>query len=387
MSDATDLTNEALIAIRRHLHAHPELSLKEFETKAYLKGVIQAFDQTHISYREVESVPTALLVRIAGSAPQRTIGYRTDIDALPVTEATDLSFQSQNSGIMHACGHDMHMTVALGILNHFANHQPKDNLVFLFQPAEENFSGGERVYKSGALSDEFLPEEIYGLHDNPELASGVIATRLGTLFAGTTEIHVTFTGEGGHAAFPHRANDAIIAASAFVMQVQTIVSRRVDPIKGGVVTLGTFTAGTIGNVIAETAHINGTIRGLQQDTIELIQGQVRQIAKGIGVTYGVTVDLELRQDGYLPVENNPDLTQQFITYMTQNENVDFQIVGPAMTGEDFGYLLSKIPGTMFWLGVESPYALHSSHLAPKETALEKGVQAMTGFLEWRMQQD
>lgn len=164
---------------------------------------------------------------------------------------------------MHACGHDIHMTVALGILSYFASNQPDTDLVFIFQPSEENHSGGMLLYQSGAL-DEWMPDEIYALHDNPQLPAGAICCLNGTLFAGTCEIHADFNGKSGHAAYPHNANDMVVAASAFVMQTQTVVSRNVDPIEGGVVTLGHLNAGDTGNVIAGHAHIDGTIRSLTQ---------------------------------------------------------------------------------------------------------------------------
>ena len=150
---------------------------------------------------------------------------------------------------MHACGHDIHMTVALGVLSYFASHRPKYNMTFIFQPAEENASGGMKLYQSGEL-DEWMPDEIYALHDNPQLPAGTIGCRKGTLFAGTCEIHVKFIGKSGHAAYPHQANDMVVAGAQFVNQIQTIVSRNVDPIQSGVVTLGHFSAGTTGNVIS-----------------------------------------------------------------------------------------------------------------------------------------
>ena len=379
-------TESELIQIRRHLHQIPELALQETQTQAYLEQVINDLNCPWLTIKHVPAVPTALLVRLQGTAPSRTIGYRTDIDALPVTEETGLPFTSQHKGVMHACGHDIHMTVALGVLAHFASVQPRDNLLFFFQPAEEAEYGGKRVFDAGAFSGEWRPDEFYGLHDDPQLPAGQIATRMGTLFAGTTEIHVTFTGKSGHAAFPQKANDAIVAAAAFVMQVQTIVARNVDPVRGGVVTLGTFHAGTIGNVIAGSAHLDGTICAFRQSDIEMMQQRVRRIAEGVGATYDVQVALKLIQGGYMPVENAPAQTEALIDYMTQAPDVDFALVPPAMTGEDFGFLLQQFPGTMVWLGVGDPtHSLHSAQLNPDEGALMPGVTAWVGFLTARME--
>jgi amidohydrolase len=385
MKQGQHMTTLDLIKIRRDLHKIPELALHETQTHAYLKNVVETFKTDFMTIREIPEVPTALLVRLAGTNPTRTIGYRADIDALPITEATGLPFASTNEGVMHACGHDMHMTVGLGVLAYFATHQPKDNLIFFFQPAEESDYGGRRVYETGAFTGDWRPDEFYGLHDHPGLPAGQIASHMGTLFAGTTEIHVTFTGRGGHAAFPHQATDAIVAGAAFVSAIQTIVSRNVDPVRGGVVTLGTFHAGTIGNVIAETAHLDGTIRAFRQTDIEMMQQRVRDIVAGIETMYGVTADLSLIQGGYLPVENDPTTTQLFIDYMTNAPDVDYTDIAPAMTGEDFGYLLHQIPGTMFWLGVDdATHSLHEAGLSPNEAAIQPGVDAITGYLAWRM---
>lgn len=380
-----DLTESELIKIRRHLHQHPELALKEYQTHDYLLHIIGSFNQKFITIREIPELPTALLVHVQGSNPQRTIGYRTDIDALPVEEQTGLPYQSQTKGVMHACGHDIHMTVALGILNYFANHQPKDNLVFFFQPAEESESGGKRAYELGIFEGQWKPDEFYGLHDNPGLKAGAIGCCMGTLFAGTTEVNITLKGKQGHAAFPQNANDMVVAASSLIMQLQTIISRSINPIDSGVITLGKIEAGTIRNVIAGQAQIEGTIRGLKQTVIEQIKTRIKDICEGIEQSFNCQIDLTLNQGGYLPVENNPATTKRFIDYVRHATNVDFVETPPAMTGEDFGYLLSKIPGTMFWLGVGDHSQLHSATLTPDESAIMRGVQAITGFLKYRME--
>ena len=177
-----------------------------------------------IAIRTLPKLPTAILVKVTGSDPQRTIGYRADMDALPVTEATGLPFASHHQGIAHACGHDMHMTVALGVLSYFAVHQPKDHLIFFFQPAEESKNGGKLAYDMGAFTGEWQIDEFYGLHDRPDLPAGTINTRLGTLFAGTTEINVDLIGKSGHAALPQNANDMIVATASFISQIQTVVA-------------------------------------------------------------------------------------------------------------------------------------------------------------------
>lgn len=378
------LKEDDLITIRRHLHQIPEVALEEVETHAFLMQVIGMMDQKFLKILEPKELPTAILVRVQGSDPSRTIGYRTDIDGLPVDEKTGLPYASQHPGKMHACGHDMHMTVALGVLDYLASHQPKDNLVFFFQPAEESEAGGKRAYELGLFEGEWRPDEFYGLHVNPKMQTGVIGCRMGTLFAGTTEVNIDVIGKGGHAAFPQDAKDAVVAASALVMQVQTIISRSINPIESGVITLGKFEAGTIRNVIADHARLEGTIRGLTQVMIEKIKERVQEICEGIERSFEVEVRLGLNQGGYFPVENDPVLTKRFIRFMQENPDVVYEEVPPAMTGEDFGYLLHQFPGTMFWLGVDGGAQLHESSMSPKEGAIQKGITAITEFLEYRM---
>lgn len=378
------LKEDDLITILRHLHQIPEVALEEVETHAFLMQVIGMMDQKFLKILEPKELPTAILVRVQGSDPSRTIGYRTDIDGLPVDEKTGLPYASQHPGKMHACGHDMHMTVALGVLDYFASHQPKDNLVFFFQPAEESEAGGKRAYELGLFEGEWRPDEFYGLHVNPKMQTGVIGCRMGTLFAGTTEVNIDVIGKGGHAAFPQDAKDAVVAASALVMQVQTIISRSINPIESGVITLGKFEAGTIRNVIADHARLEGTIRGLTQVMIEKIKERVQEICEGIERSFEVEVRLGLNQGGYFPVENDPVLTKRFIRFMQENPDVVYEEVPPAMTGEDFGYLLHQFPGTMFWLGVDGGAQLHESSMSPKEGAIQKGITAITEFLEYRM---
>lgn len=368
-----------LIATRRALHQIPELGMEEFKTHAFLMETIEGLLQD-CSFSQVRTWETGILVYLTGSAPQKTIGWRTDIDGLPIVEETGLDFKSLQPDRMHACGHDFHMTIALGLLEKMAEQQPKNNLLFLFQPAEENLAGGMVMYEAGAFGD-WLPDEFYGLHVRPDLKVGQMATNRATLFAGTCEVKIRFTGKGGHAAFPHTANDALVAASYFVTQVQSVVSRNVDPIEGAVVTFGSMHAGTTNNVITETAFLHGTIRALTQSMSLLVQKRVREIAEGIALSFGVDLEIELNPSGYLPVENNPQLADELMTYFEQVDGVEMIDCPPAMTGEDFGYLLNKVPGVMFWLGVDTPYPLHNPRLSPKEEVLPFAVDKLSDFLK------
>lgn len=367
---------EQLVAIRRELHQMPEIGLEEEKTQKFLLKKIQEIKQ---SFMEIRTWRTGILVFINGYSPEKTIGWRADIDGLPIEEEVVSDFISKRKGYMHACGHDFHMTIALGVLEKLAQEQPKNNYLFLFQPAEENESGGMLMYEDGAFGD-WLPDEFYGLHVNPDLPVGTVTTREGTLFAATCEIHVTFKGKGGHAAFPHVSNDMIVAATSYVQQAQTIVSRNVNPVEGAVITFGTFVAGTTNNVIAGDAKITGTIRTLTEDMNQLTQRRVKELAEGIALSFNCEVDVFLDQKGYVPVVNDVKTTKKLIDFMKQEENVTFEYAPIAMTGEDFGYLLSKVPGTMIWLGVDSTYGLHSAKFDPNEEALSFGVEYISKFL-------
>ena len=369
-----------LIEIRRQLHQIPEIGLEEHKTQKYLLTIIHQIIQNK-SFIQVETWQTGILVYLKGSQGQKTIGWRTDIDGLPVEELTNLPFASKN-GRMHACGHDIHMTVALGLLEKLSESQPKNNLLFLFQPAEENEAGGKLMYDGGAFKN-WLPDEFYGLHVRPDLKVGDIATNEQTLFAGTCEVELTFVGTGGHAAFPHTANDALVAAAYFVTQVQTIVSRNVDPLDSAVVTFGKMEAGTTNNIIAERAFLHGTIRSLTQEVNELTQKRLTELAKGVAQSFDLTIDLKLKQGGYLPVENNPKLAKELMDFFRNETKANLIDIAPAMTGEDFGYLLSKIPGVMFWLGINSEAPLHSQKMQADEGVLDFAVEAIGQFLDFK----
>ncbi len=368
-----------VIAIRRFLHQIPELGMEEFKTQAFLIETIENLLEG-CDFAQIRTWKTGILVYLTGFAPEKTIGWRADMDGLPIEEETGLDFTSLHPECMHACGHDFHMTIALGLLEKMAEQQPRNNLLFLFQPAEESLAGGMLMYEAGAFGD-WLPDEFYALHIRPDLKVGQMATNRATLFAGTCEVKIRLTGKGGHAAFPHTANDALVAASYFVTQVQSVISRNVDPIEGAVVTFGSMHAGATNNIIAETAFLHGTIRALTQSMSLLVQKRVREVAEGIAQSFGVELEIEFNPSGYLPVENNPQLADEFMRYFESVEDVEMMDCPPAMTGEDFGYLLNKVPGVMFWLGVDTPYPLHNPHLNPREEVLFFAVDKLSEFLK------
>lgn len=368
------------IKIRRELHQIPELGFEEYKTQAYLLAFIQGLPQENI---EIKTWRTGILVKVNGKQPLKTIGYRTDMDGLPIQEKTSYPFQSQHSGLMHACGHDLHMTIALALLDCFARSPIRDNLLFIFQPAEEGPGGAEPMLQSEEFKA-WKPDMMVALHIAPEYPVGTIATRPEILFANTSELFIDFTGKGGHAAYPHLTHDMVVAASHFVTQLQTIVARNIDPLDSAVVTIGKITGGTKQNIIAEYARIEGTIRTLSMESMAKVKQRIEALVKGTEISFACQIGIDYGSN-YCQVYNNPELTEEFMTWIehTQAEQINLVRCREAMTGEDYGYFLREIPGFMFWLGVDTPYGLHHAQIEPSEEAIEKAVNLLKEYLTWK----
>lgn len=364
------------IAIRRELHQIPELGFQEEKTQAYLLQYLNKLPQQNL---DIETWKTGILVRVKGSNPAKTIGYRTDIDGLPITEETGYEFKSTHDGHMHACGHDVHMSIALGVLTHFAQHPQADHMLFIFQPAEEGPGGALPLLQSEVFK-KWKPDELFALHIAPELPVGTVATKEGLLFANTSELFIDLKGTGGHAAFPHTANDMVVAASYLVTQLQSIVARNVDPLDSAVVTIGKIEGGMKQNIIAERARIEGTIRTLSLESMQQVKLRVETMIKGIEAGFSCEASIDYGSN-YRGVNNTPVLTEEFISFCEQFPDIRFQTCDVAMTGEDFGYFLDDIPGVMFWLGVDAKYGLHSSKLEPGEQSIPKAIHMLINFLE------
>ncbi len=371
---------EQLIQIRRALHRIPELGFQEVKTQQFLLKYIDTLPQDFLQITEWR---TGFLVKVAGSAPEQTIGYRTDIDGLPISEETTYDFRSEHPGMMHACGHDFHMTIALGVLTHFATKRPKDNLLFVFQPAEEGPGGALPMLQSDEFNAE-RPDMMMALHIAPNLPVGTVGIKEGLLFANTSELFIDLKGRGGHAAYPHEANDMVVAASHLVTQLQTIVSRNMDPLDSAVVTIGKITGGTKQNIIAENARIEGTIRTLSPEAMSIVKKRIEALVNGIESGFECHAAIDYGAN-YYQVDNHPIPTREFCEFMESNlPQYPIRVVDKAMTGEDFGYFLKEIPGFMFWLGVDTPYGLHHSKIEPQEDALEVATTVLIGYLEDKM---
>jgi N-acetyldiaminopimelate deacetylase len=372
------LEQDTFIKIRRELHQIPELGFKEFKTQAYLLDYLHKLPKDRL---EIKTWETGIFVKIKGNHPKKTIGYRADIDGLPITEATGLEFKSLHDGRMHACGHDFHMTIALGLIRHFVDNPIDDHLLFIFQPAEEGPGGAEPMLKTEIMKS-WKPDMIIALHIAPEYPVGTIATREGLLFANTSELFIDLEGKGGHAAYPHNTNDMIVAACALVTQLQSVVARNIDPLDSAVVTVGKITGGTVQNIIAETARIEGTIRTLSVESMNKVKERIEALVKGIEVGYQCKTVIDYGSM-YHQVYNHEELTREFINFAKTIEKVDVIVCREAMTGEDFGYMLKEIPGFMFWLGVDSGYGLHHAKLNPDERAIGSAIDLLTQYIKYK----
>ncbi len=365
-----------LVEIRRALHQIPEIGFQETKTQAYLLDIISRFSQERL---ELVKWRTGIAVKVRGEDPTKLIGWRTDIDALAITEETELEFQSQHPGFMHACGHDIHMTIAIGLLYKLIDEPIKDDVVVLFQPAEEG-PGGALPFREWLKKDkpDFLPDCIYALHIAPELPVGTVGTRPGLLFANTSELFIDLHGKGGHAAFPHLTEDMAIAAASMLMQLQTVVSRNVNPMDSAVLTIGKLSAGTVQNIIAEHARLEGTIRTLDSESMRQMKLRIEAICHAVEQANNCQVNIDYGSS-YLEVQNDEMLVKDFFRYASCIEDIHVIESKAAMTGEDFGYFTEQIPGVMFWAGVSSPYGLHHSKLNPDEKILTFMPKFLHGF--------
>jgi N-acetyldiaminopimelate deacetylase len=377
-----------LIEIRRELHRIPELAFEEHETSEKLFETIGKLLEDRPD-AEITRYRTGIIVYLPGTeaaAPasgaggRKTIGWRADMDGLPIAETTGLPFASTRPAAMHACGHDVHMTCGLGILERVSARPQRNDFVFLFQPAEENISGAQAIYDAGLLG-KYGIDEFYALHVSPEWDAGVIATRPGTLLAGSSSVIVEFTGVPGHAAMPHQTVDPIISVASFVLQIQAMIARNFDPAVGGVVlTFGTISGGTVVNGVAASAKVMGSLRFLNLAQRDLAFRRIREIADGVATATGATVEVLLADSPWVPTVNDPVITAKFAGYMRGRGDVAFADAPVTMASEDFGYLISHIPGMMFWLGTGRGHPLHSDKFSPDEAVIEPTVRLIADYL-------
>ena len=366
-----------IIKNRRALHQIPETALEEFKTKEYLKNYLIS-----IGLEPQEIVETGLFVYIEGKDKENCIAFRSDIDALNIKEETGAEFESKHIGKMHACGHDGHMTTLLAFAKYLTTIQPLEKSVLLiFQPAEESPGRAKDIVETGLLK-KYNVKAIYGMHLFPELPEGTVASKEGPFFAQAALMTTTITGKSGHGAMPHKTIDPLMAFTKIVDGYQTIVSRNLSPFDPGVVTIGKFCGGSAQNIIADTVNFWGTIRTFKEENTEFIIDRIKEIHRGIELSYRVKIDEKI-DIVYPPVVNNKELYKKFVEIMKDMNYVEHE----ALTiSEDFAYYQKEVPGIFMLLGTRSEekgfvHPLHSCHFNFDEKVLLKGVEAFARILE------
>ncbi|MCT6924798.1 amidohydrolase [Metasolibacillus sp.] len=374
LKEAIQKYSEELTEIRRHLHSEPEVAWEEFKTTTF---VCQYLENLGIPYRR--TVPTGVIAEIKGGHAGKTVALRADMDALPVEELNkNLVYASKEEGKMHACGHDAH--TAMLLIAAKALNDIKEELTgivrFLFQPAEEVAQGAKEMVKQGAMQD---VDNIFGIHIWSQMPTNKISCQPGPSFAAGDWFQITFKGKGGHGAMPHTCIDAAVVASAFVMNVQTIVSRTIDAQSPAVVTIGKMDVGTRFNVIAETAVIEGTIRCFYPETREHIETQLHHYVESIAQMYGATATIEYTHGSQAVINDewSAKLVQQVAAEAFGEEALYAE--KPTMGGEDFSFYLSEASGSFALVGSGNPekdteWAHHHGKFNIDEDALVTGAE-------------
>jgi amidohydrolase len=362
------------IEIRRHLHAHPELSGQEYQTAVYVAGILSSCG---LQVKEAVG-KTGVIGELSGSGDdRRVLAIRTDMDALPIQERTKLDFASRCDGVMHACGHDIHTTVGLGaamILSQLS--RPIAGRVrFLFQPAEEIAKGARWMVADGAIEG---VDGIFGVHVFPTIPARSVGIRYGALTAAADDLEIIIQGESGHGARPHEAIDAIWIASQVVTTLQQAIARTQNPLRPIVLTIGQIAGGRAANVIADRVTMSGTVRSLHPDTHANLPQWITGIVQNICQIYGANCEVNYKR-GVPSVQNDYKLTQILERSSREawgDDRVEI-IPEPSLGAEDFSVFLQNIPGSMFRLGVgfgdRTNYPLHHPQFIADEAAIVTGA--------------
>lgn len=369
-------------AIRRDIHAHPELAYEENRTSDIVAAKLEEWGL------EVTRGlgKTGLVGTLRKGNSLKSIGLRADMDCLPMDETNDFEHASRNPGRMHACGHDGHTAMLLGAAKVLSEKRDFEGAVhFIFQPAEEGGGGGKAMIDDG-LFDKFPCDAVFAIHNKPGLPLGMIATKPGPLLAAADRWDLRITGKGGHAAHPHLSLDPLIVAANLVLSLQTIVSRNMDPFASSVVTVGFVKGGSAYNVIPTDAHVGGTTRTTTPEARKLIEARIREICEGAARMYGVKIDVEYRY-GYPPTINNAQRAAFAIDVAAGvcGANGVRDNVQASMGAEDFSYMLEKVPGAMVWLGNGGEdgngAGLHNSRYDFNDMAIPFGVSFFVKTVE------
>ena len=367
-----------LKTIRRTLHQVPEISFDLPKTNEIIKEYL-----TKYGY-QFEQVAQTGLVAVKKGKSESSIAFRGDMDALMVSEKTAVEHSSKHPGQMHACGHDGHMAILLGLaayLSQLKAQELEKTIIFIFQPAEEGPGGAKTIIEEGVLK-RYKVEAIFGLHIFPGIEEGKIGIANGPLMAQNGEVDIILKGVSSHGAMPHKGSDALVAASNLVLAYQTIISRNLDPLEPAILTLGTVKGGEARNIIANNIELNGTIRAFNPKYYNTIKTKMNNINKGLEEMYNVNIEMEIR-DFYPPVLNDANL-YNIVQASLPKEQVEQ--VAPLMLAEDFAFYQQQIPGFFMLLGSSNPekgytHPLHSGHFNFDEAILLHGVRAFLAICE------
>ena len=375
----------ALLDLRRHLHAHPELSGAEHHTAALVAGELR-----RLGWRVQEGVGRTGVLAELGPSSGRAIGLRVDMDALPIEECTGLAYASTTPGLMHACGHDIHTAVGLGVAMLLAPlaGQLSGTVRLLFQPAEETAEGARWMLAAGAIEG---LSALLGLHVFPSIAVGSIGVRHGALTAAAAELELEVLGEAGHGARPHQSVDAIWIAARLVSGLQEAISRRLDALQPVVLSFGRIEGGRAFNVIADRVRLLGTLRCLDCELYEQLPAWVESTAAAICAAYGGQLKMQWRGIAP-PVQNDPQLTRLLVTIAVEQlgrEQV-LELAQPSLGAEDFAHYLNHLPGCMFRLGVaglDGCAPLHHGGFNPDEACMPVAVNLLATALKRWLEQN
>lgn len=373
-----DIKDE-LIGVRRHIHRNPELSFQEYRTTSYIGKILTKYG---IEYKKFDNNP-GLMALIKGENAGKTIGLRADIDALPISENTGLEYSSNNPGVMHACGHDLHTTILIGcaiILNQFKKEM-YGNIKLIFQPAEETQEGAKAIIDEDVLLEPEV-DALVALHTWPELPTGTIGIKKGAMTAASDYINISVEGKSGHAAHPETSVDPIILASYILTSLQTIVSRELPPLEGAVLTIGHISGGDAPNIIPEKVNLSGMIRTLNNETRNKMINSIERIATNIAKGFGGDAKVDYKRASP-SVINDESLTEILIRSAEKSLGKEKVVIleNPSLGSEDFAYFLQDKPGVFFRLGTSNDNAdtkrpLHDAKIKFDEEAMYTGIQVV-----------
>lgn len=373
-----------LVEWRRQLHQRPELGFKEQLTAQFISRKLQEWGIEH----QTGIAETGIVAVIEGHQPGKVLAIRADMDALPIYEANEVAYRSQHDGIMHACGHDGHVAIALGTAYYLSQHRHtfEGTVKFIFQPAEEGPGGAKPMIEAGVLKNPDV-DAIIGLHLWNNLPLGQIGVRSGPLMAAVESFHCTINGRGGHGAMPHQTVDSILISAQIVNALQAIVARNVNPLDAAVVTVGELHAGTANNVIADSAWMSGTVRYFNPQLEGFIGNRCERTIAGICASHGATYNLDYWQL-YPATVNDPKMAEIVRSVALEVVETPLGVVPECQTmgGEDMSFFLQEVPGCYFFVGAANPaknlaYPHHHPQFDFDETALGIGVEMFVRCVE------